>query len=115
MWACPRRFSGETRTSCVEGVGGGVSDLRLTRVNCRFDYPFAPAEVVEFFREYCGPTTRAFATLEEADRAPSRGSRGFVVLPRPSQRTRPPDRRLGISRGRGRSCVRPAGRRSRVS
>lgn len=47
--------------------GDGVSDLRLTRVTYRFDYPFAPAQVVELFREHYGPTTRAFATLDEAD------------------------------------------------
>src|SRR5512141_1480043 len=50
-----------------ERFGRGVSDLALTRVNYRFDYPFAPAEVVEFFRKYYGPTTRAFAALGEAD------------------------------------------------
>jgi SAM-dependent methyltransferase len=49
--------------------GAGVSDLRLTRVKYRFDYPFSPAAVVEFFREYYGPTTRAFATLADADRS----------------------------------------------
>jgi SAM-dependent methyltransferase len=52
-----------------ERFGAGVFDLRLTRVSYRFDYPFAPAEVVEFFRENYGPTTRAFATLGQADRA----------------------------------------------
>jgi SAM-dependent methyltransferase len=52
-----------------ERFGVGVSELRLTRITYRFDYPFAPAEVVEFFRRYYGPTTRAFATLGEADRA----------------------------------------------
>ena len=52
-----------------ERFGAGVSDLRMTRVTYRFDYPFSPAGVVEFFREYYGPTTRAFATLEEADQA----------------------------------------------
>jgi len=50
-----------------ERFGAGVSALRLTRVNYRFDYPFGPAEVVEFFRRYYGPTTRAFASLGEAD------------------------------------------------
>ena len=49
--------------------GSGVSDLRLTRVNYRFNYAFGPAEVVEFFRQYYGPTTRAFAALGETDRA----------------------------------------------
>jgi ubiquinone/menaquinone biosynthesis C-methylase UbiE len=51
-----------------ERLGAGVSDLRLTRVNYRFDYPFSPAGVVEFFREYYGPSNRAFATLAEAQR-----------------------------------------------
>ena len=52
-----------------ERFGDGVSDLRLTRVLYRFDYPFGPAEVVQFFREYYGPATRAFATLGEAEQA----------------------------------------------
>ena len=52
-----------------ERFGDGVSDLRLTRVLYRFDYPFGPADVVEFFREHYGPATRAFATLGEAEQA----------------------------------------------
>jgi SAM-dependent methyltransferase len=51
-----------------ERFGTGLSDLQLTRVNYRFNYPFGPAEVVEFFRKYYGPTTRAFAALGETDR-----------------------------------------------
>ena len=47
-------------------LGAGLSDLRLTRVNYRFDYPFGAGEVVEFFRENYGPTTRAFAALDRA-------------------------------------------------
>ena len=31
---------------------------------CHFNYPFPPAEVVEFFRTYFGPTQRAFAALD---------------------------------------------------
>lgn len=50
-----------------ERFGDTVSDLTLTRVNYQFDYPFGPSEVVEFFRQYYGPATRAFATLGEAD------------------------------------------------
>ena len=57
-----------------ERFGRGLSSLRLTRVNYRFDYPFPPADVVEFFREYYGPTTRAFATLEDAERAQLRAA-----------------------------------------
>jgi SAM-dependent methyltransferase len=49
-----------------ERFGSGVSDLRLTRVAYRFDYPFPPAEVVEFFRQHYGPATRAFASLNDA-------------------------------------------------
>jgi ubiquinone/menaquinone biosynthesis C-methylase UbiE len=49
-------------------LGSGVSDLRLTRVTYRFNYPFPPVEVVEFFRKYYGPTTRAFSTLGDTDR-----------------------------------------------
>ena len=52
-----------------ERFGAGASNLTLTRVLYRFDYPFGPADVVEFFREYYGPATRAFATLGEAEQA----------------------------------------------
>lgn len=51
-----------------ERLGTGLTDLQLTRLPYRFDYPFPPAGVVEFFREYYGPTTRAFATLDEPER-----------------------------------------------
>jgi ubiquinone/menaquinone biosynthesis C-methylase UbiE len=43
--------------------GSAIADLRLTRVMYRFDYPFSPAGVVDFFRENYGPTNRAFAAL----------------------------------------------------
>jgi hypothetical protein len=46
-------------------LGHGVSDLRMTRRNYTFTYPFPPADVVEFFRQYYGPTNRAFAALDE--------------------------------------------------
>jgi SAM-dependent methyltransferase len=52
-----------------ERFGDRLADLRLTRVSYRFDYPFPPAGVVEFFREYYGPATRAFAALGDADAA----------------------------------------------
>jgi SAM-dependent methyltransferase len=50
-----------------ERFGRGVSALRLTRVIYTFDYPFAPADVVEFFRQNYGPTTKAFTALPPAD------------------------------------------------
>lgn len=46
-----------------ERLGPGVSDLTMTRRDYNFTYPFPPAEVVEFFRQYYGPTNRAFASL----------------------------------------------------
>jgi SAM-dependent methyltransferase len=52
-----------------ERFRAGVSGLELTRILYGFDYPFGPAEVVEFFRQYYGPATRAFSTLGEAERA----------------------------------------------
>ena len=48
-----------------ERLGRGVADLKMTRRYYNFAYPFPPAEVVEFFRQYYGPTNRAFASLEE--------------------------------------------------
>jgi SAM-dependent methyltransferase len=52
-----------------ERFGAGVSELRLTPVIYQFDYPFSPPDVVEFFRQNYGPTTRAFAVLGEGDQA----------------------------------------------
>ena len=51
-----------------ERFGSALSPLRLTRVLYRFDDPFPPAAVVDLFRDYYGPTTRAFATLPDAER-----------------------------------------------
>jgi len=54
--------------------GDGVSHLRLTRVQYRFDYPFSPDAVVDFFRENYGPTNRAFAALSETDQVALRNA-----------------------------------------
>lgn len=48
-----------------ERLRDGITDLRMTKHLYSFAYPFAPAAVVEFFREYYGPTNRAFAALPE--------------------------------------------------
>jgi hypothetical protein len=45
----------------------------MTRRQYSFTYPFPPAEVVEFFRQYYGPTNRAFASLDENDSKALRG------------------------------------------
>ena len=47
-------------------LGPGVCDLAMTRRHHSFTYPFPPADVVEFFRQYYGPTNRAFASLDES-------------------------------------------------
>src|SRR5262249_14699467 len=49
-----------------ERLDHGVSDLTMTRRHYSFNYPFPPAEVVEFFRQFYGPTNRAFASLDES-------------------------------------------------
>src|SRR5215813_488005 len=48
-----------------ERLGYGVADLKMTRRQYSLTYPFPPAEVVDFFRQYYGPTNRAFASLDE--------------------------------------------------
>jgi len=50
-----------------ERLGDGIARLDINRRLYPMRYPFAPAEVVEFFRLYYGPTNRAFAVLD-ADR-----------------------------------------------
>ena len=42
----------------------GIARLEVSRRMYPFEYPFSPADVVEFFRENYGPMTRAFAALE---------------------------------------------------
>ncbi len=42
----------------------GIADLQLARRLYRFDYPFPPDAVVDFFRTNYGPMSRAFASLD---------------------------------------------------
>jgi SAM-dependent methyltransferase len=49
-----------------ERLEGGAARVEVTRHRYPMHYPFPPAEVVEFFRVYYGPTNRAFAALDEA-------------------------------------------------
>ncbi len=46
-----------------------VTALTLTSRMYSFRYPFPPADVVEFFRTYYGPTNRAFAVLDSDQQA----------------------------------------------
>ncbi|GAN31982.1 MAG: class I SAM-dependent methyltransferase [Candidatus Brocadia sp. AMX2] len=53
---------GDEETVC-ERLRENISDLRLTRRLISFKFPFTPADVVEFWRVYYGPTQRAFEAL----------------------------------------------------
>ena len=48
-----------------ERFGEGISKLEATPQNIRWVFPFSPAEVVEHFRLYYGPTQKAFNLLDE--------------------------------------------------
>jgi hypothetical protein len=72
--------------------GNGASSLELARVMYRFDYPFGPEQVVEFFRENYGPTTRAFAQLGEGERATLRSD--LTELWRSHNQSKAPDRTI---------------------
>ena len=50
-------------------LSDGISDLRMVRTPISFTFPFGPAEVVDYFREYFGPTKMAFAALDEDGQA----------------------------------------------
>jgi hypothetical protein len=50
-------------------LANGFAEVRLTRRVERMRYPFPPAETVEFFRQYYGPTRRSFASLVSSAQA----------------------------------------------
>lgn len=51
-----------------ERLAPHARELRLTPRIARMHYPFSPAQTVEFFRQFYGPTLRAFASLDDAAR-----------------------------------------------
>jgi SAM-dependent methyltransferase len=55
-----------TENPVRERLGWGSTTLAFTRRQIIFEFPFGPAEVVEYFRQWYGPTLRAFAALDEA-------------------------------------------------
>jgi SAM-dependent methyltransferase len=56
--------------SVVRGrLADGTSEIKTEPVMVAFDYDFGPAEVVQFFRRYFGPTQMAFARLDEPAQA----------------------------------------------
>jgi SAM-dependent methyltransferase len=48
-----------------ERFAADVTDLHMTRQNILFTFPFGPADVVECFRMYYGPTQKAFESLDK--------------------------------------------------
>jgi ubiquinone/menaquinone biosynthesis C-methylase UbiE len=44
-------------------LGDYTSEIRTARRTVDFDFPFSPREVVQFFRQYFGPTQVAFSRL----------------------------------------------------
>jgi hypothetical protein len=56
-----------------ERLSAGVSDLHMTRRPITFTYPFGPAEVVEHFIKYFGPTKKAFESLDAEKQDALRG------------------------------------------
>lgn len=55
---------GDEETVRTRFSQAGISDLRLTRRPIEIHYPFSPAEVVDYFRQFFGPTQFAFAALD---------------------------------------------------
>jgi SAM-dependent methyltransferase len=49
--------------------GTGAKEIKCTRMMCDFTYPFPPAEVVQLFRRYFGPTQVAFSKLDAKGQA----------------------------------------------
>jgi ubiquinone/menaquinone biosynthesis C-methylase UbiE len=58
-----------TEDAVKERLSDGISDLKMTRTPIMFNYPFSPADVVEYFRTYFGPTQKAFESLDENGQA----------------------------------------------
>ena len=52
-----------------ERFGEGISSLETKLQNVKWLFPFSPAEVVEHFRLYYGPTQKAFGTLDDEKQA----------------------------------------------
>lgn len=52
-----------------ERFGAGASKVETTPRIVKFAFPFSPAEVVEHFRVYYGPTNKAFGSLDENKQA----------------------------------------------
>lgn len=58
-----------TEDAVRERLANGISDLQMTRRKIAFHYAMPPAEVVEQFRQYFGPTVVAFSKLDTEGQA----------------------------------------------
>lgn len=58
-----------TEDAVRERFADGIADLEMTRRKIKFLYPMPPAEVVELFRQYFGPTVVAFSKLDADGKA----------------------------------------------
>ena len=52
-----------------ERLRDGVDELHFNRRTCAFRLPMSPGQTVDFFREWYGPTLRAFASLDAGGQA----------------------------------------------
>ncbi|HEX6717994.1 MAG TPA: methyltransferase domain-containing protein, partial [Pyrinomonadaceae bacterium] len=52
-----------------ERFGGGISNMETKLQTITWKFPFSPADVVEHFRAYYGPTQKAFGALDEEKQA----------------------------------------------
>jgi SAM-dependent methyltransferase len=57
-----------TEAAVRERLSGGFASIALTRRIITFEYPFGPEDVVHYFRQWYGPTLRAFAALDDGRR-----------------------------------------------
>jgi SAM-dependent methyltransferase len=57
------------RATVVARFGDGVSEINLTPRYISFTFPFGVPETIEFWREFYGPTHKAFAALDERGQA----------------------------------------------
>lgn len=64
LMAPPMKWGDEATVR--ERLRDTIAKLDTTKRLYPMRYPFPPAEVVEFFRVYYGPTNRAFAALDDA-------------------------------------------------
>lgn len=57
------------RETVRQRLTGKLTDLEMKEQTVLFEFPTSPADTVEYFRLYYGPTQRAFAALDEAGQA----------------------------------------------